>query len=101
MQICSHCLSLYRFSLFVKCGQLTCLPCLDKYYKLNCNYKFKVRCPACKHFGSFDKIHTYIVPTSRILTPFFTRMFKESLLVCAHVGCGQMFSLDTINYDEL
>ena len=42
MQICAHCLSVPRFPLFFKCGHLTCLPCLNKYYKLNFNYNFKV-----------------------------------------------------------
>ena len=29
------------------------------------------------------------------------KMFKEALFVCEHAGCGQTFSLDTINHHEL
>ena len=98
MQICAHCLSVPRFPLFYKCGHLTCLPLLDKYYKLNFNFKFKIRCPTCKHIGSLDEIHIFKVEKVEHPDSVFMRMFKEALFVCTHEGCGQTFSLDTINH---
>ena len=57
LQICAHCLSVPRYPLFLKCGHLTCLPCLDKYYKLCFNFQYKIRCPTCKQFCSLDDMH--------------------------------------------
>ena len=59
LQIFAHCLSVPRYPLFVKCGHLTCLPCLDKYYKLCFNFQYKIRCPTCKQFCSLDDICTF------------------------------------------
>ena len=35
-QVCSNCLSVPRYPLFLKCGHLSCLPCLREYR----NHKF-------------------------------------------------------------
>ena len=87
MEICVHCLSVPRFPLFFKCGHLTCLPCLNKYYKLNFNCKFKVRCPTSKYFGSFDEIYTYKNERVEHIDSVSMKMFKEALFLCAHAGC--------------
>ena len=99
MQICAHCLYVPRFLLLSKCRHLTCLPFLDKYYKLNFNCKFKVICQTCKHFGSLDEINTYKVEKVEHSDSVFIKMFNEALFLCAHDRCSQSFSLDTINHD--
>ena len=101
LQICAHCLSVPRYPLFYKCGHLTCLPCLVKYYRLCFNFQYKIRCPTCKQYSSLDDIG--IFKEEKINHPYSVsmRMFNKTLFICSHAGCGQLMSLDMINQHEL
>ena len=70
MQICAHCLSVPRFLLFFKCGHLTCLLCLYKYYKLNFNFKLKSDVQRANILVTWMKYILTKKKKSSILTPF-------------------------------
>ena len=101
MQVCAHCLSVPRYPLFFKCGHLTCLPCLIKYYKHYFNFQFKIICPTCKQYSSLDEINTYESEKRDHPDSVSMRMFNNAFFICSHSGCGQFLKLDQINQHEV
>ena len=46
-QVCPNCLLVIRYPLFLKCGHLTCLPCLKEYRKHKFMFEKIFPCSIC------------------------------------------------------
>ena len=60
-QVCPHCLLVQRYSLFIKCGHLSCLPCFREYRKYKFMFEQIFLCPICLQSCCLDEIDTYKV----------------------------------------
>ena len=47
-QVCPHCLLVLRYSLFFKCGHLTCLSCFREYRRHRLMFEKMIPCPICQ-----------------------------------------------------
>ena len=100
-QVCPICLLVPRYPLFLKCGHLTCLPCLTEYRKDKFMFKKIFFCPICKQSCSLDKIYSYKVEKQNRPNSLSMRMFKKPKFICTYAGCGKSYSLETIHHHEM
>ena len=88
-QICSHCLLAPRYPLFLKCGHLTCLPCLREYPRHRFLFEKIITCPICQQFCRLNDIYSYKMENKKCPKLFSMRMLKNAKLACTYAKCGE------------
>ena len=100
-QVCSHCLLVPRYPLFVKWRHLTCFPCLREYRKHRGMFEKMFPCPICKQSYRLNEIYTYQVEKTKRPNSISMRMFKRVKFICSYAGCGRFYPLETIHHHEI
>ena len=77
-QVCLHCLLVPQYPLFLKCGHLTCLPCLREYRKYKFMFEKIFPCLICRQSCRRDEIYSYTVVKNKRPNSRSMRMLKQT-----------------------
>ena len=100
-QVCPHCLSVPRYSLFFKCGHLKCLPCLREYRWHRFMFEKMFPCFICKSSCHLHEIYIYQVEKKKRPNSISMKMFQRVKLICSYTGCGKSYTLEKIYHHEM